>query len=112
MSHIIYGNRTVAENSAIREPWYSDGGLVWRWRAIHHSPTGSLDFVWDRGGFLTEEPPSEFIRKVTKSKELKAWSKKQSGDSDDTFTADDGEFHFRATNNRSYGYTYLWAWKN
>jgi hypothetical protein len=92
--------------------WYGDAGNFWRFRAIHSRH--GLDFVPNRGGFDEGQKTEErvkFIDGVMKSKEFKSWVAVQRGDSSGVYTIDDGKNHFRATNNASYGYTYLWAWE-
>jgi hypothetical protein len=93
------------------DPWYVDETCVWRFRAIHH--TAGLDYVPDRGGFVKDRMTDEnkaFVLAVLNSKEFSDWVEQQSGSSSEVFCADGNNYHLRATNNSSYGYTYLWAW--
>ena len=94
-------------------PWYTDESNFWRFRAIFH-PTG-LDFVPDRGGFAKDARTDgrvEFIKDILDSAGFKRWVALQDSVSDDVFEYNHKGMHFRATNNRSYGYTYLWAWED
>jgi hypothetical protein len=91
--------------------WYTDEECFWRFRAIHHQ--AGLDYVPDRGGFTAGQKSPErlaFIQSVLGSKRFADWVKQQRGDSDEVFAANGNGYHLRATNNRSHGYTYLWAW--
>lgn len=92
------------------DPWYTDGCNFWKFRAIHH--THGLDYVPDRGGFVTEPTAEQrqFVLAVLNSGRFADWVKNQWGDSSGVFCADGNGLHLRATNNRSYGYTYLWAY--
>lgn len=92
------------------DPWYTDGCNFWKFRAIHH--TSGLDYVPDRGGFTSDHTPErrQFILDVLNSERFATWVQNQWGDSDGVFCADGNNLHLRATNNRSYGYTYLWAY--
>ena len=90
--------------------WYGQG--FWNFRAIHSRH--GLDFVPNRGGFNEGQKTDErtkFLDGVIKSKEFKKWVSEQTGSSSDVYSFDAGSLHFRATNNASYGYTYLWAWE-
>ena len=94
------------------EPWYTDGCNFWTFRAIHNR--AGLDYVPDRGGFKEEPSPDakQFVLAVLNCDRFDEWVSQQYGDSDSVFCADGNNYHLRATNNRSYGYTYLWAyWK-
>ena len=92
--------------------WYTDPLNFWSFRAIFHP--GGLDFVPDRGGYRegghTAER-QEFLARVLGSAEFAAWVKEQDIDSCGVFYVVAGKLRFNATNNRSYGYTYLWAWE-
>lgn len=92
------------------DPWYTDGCCFWRFRAIFH-PSG-LDYVPDRGGFVAAPTPEQkdFVLSVLNSTRFSEWVANQYGDSSEVFAADGNNYHLRASNNRSYGYTYLWAY--
>lgn len=91
------------------DPWYTDSNF-WTFRAIHHC--SGLDYVPGRGGFKIDPTPDhrEFILAVLNCERFAEWVSNQYGDSDGVFCADGNNYHLRATNNRSYGYTYLWAY--
>lgn len=94
------------------DKWYGDPALFWFFRAIHH--TAGLDYVPDRGGFKTDQMTDErvsFVKSVLGSGRFAEWVRVQSGSSREVFCADHGGLHLRASNNGSYGYTYLWAWE-
>lgn len=93
--------------------WYTAPENFWKWRAIFH-PDG-LDFVPDRGGFSENgfnENRKSFLVDIFNSKAFKSWVKDQSGNSSEIFAASLDGLEFRASNNRSYGYMYLWAYEN
>lgn len=106
---------TMGEAHALSadDPGYTDSRCFWRFRAIHHQ--AGLDYVPDRGGFAEgQKSPErlEFVQAVLGSKRFADWVSRQSGDSSEVFTADGNGYRLRATNNRSFGYTYLWAWSD
>ena len=104
---------TVAKGTDKADKWHSDAGNFWRFRCIH-SRFG-LDYVPNRGGFdegKKTEARTAFIQLVTGSEEFVKWTRNQSGSSSEVFKVDEGGRHFRATNNASYGYCYLWAWED
>jgi hypothetical protein len=93
--------------------WYTDTRTFWHHRAIF-CKNGTLDFLPDHGGFREGQKTKErslFVYGVMRSRPFKEWLKNQSLDSDDTFEANKDRMQFRATNNSSYGYCYLWAWE-
>lgn len=93
-------------------PWFSDASNFWRARAIFES-SHRLDFLPDRGGFKEGEKTKareRFLRSVLSSREFKKWLAQQTMSSDDIFKAAGYGMEFRATNNRSHGYTYLLAY--
>jgi hypothetical protein len=98
---------TQAEPS---EPWYTDGCNFWKFRAIHHK--SGLDYVPDRGGFIADPTPDQsgFVASVLRSTRFAEWVAAQDGSSSEVFAADGNGYHLRASNNRSYGYTYMWAY--
>ena len=93
--------------------WYTDTRTFWHCRAIFYKG-GTLDIAPDFGGFREGQKTKErslFVYGVMRSRPFKDWLKSQSLDSDDTFEANKDRMQFRATNNSSYGYCYLWAWE-
>jgi len=92
--------------------WYSDSGNFWKFRAIFNR--GSLDYVPDRGGFTEgqkDRSRTAFVKTTLGSRDFKEWCQRQTPASSEVFERSDGSLQFKATNNRSYGYTYLWAWE-
>jgi hypothetical protein len=94
--------------------WYSDEENFWSARSIFRSGYG-LDVLPDRGGFKPQRKTRsrlEFVKTTIESPEFEKWLDEQTLSSDDTYAYERDGMHFRATNNGSYGYTYLWAWDN
>lgn len=97
------------------EPWYTDRQNFWCARSIFHPNCAALDIPFDRGGFKSGTRSPErlvFVQSTIHSVEFKRWLKSQTSDSCGVYKIDNGTLHFRATNNHSYGYTYLWAWED
>ena len=93
------------------ELWYNDPKTFWNFRAIFHAD--GLDYVPDRGGFKEKnEDRLEFVSSIINSSDFRDWVKVQTPQSGDIFQYDSGTMHFRATNNTSYGYTYMYAWED
>jgi len=97
-----------------KEPWYSDEGSFWKARSIFQRCMG-LDVLPDRGGFTKgERTPARlaFVKSVIECSAFDDWLRSQTPDSSEVYAVDEGDMHLRATNNRSFGYTYLWAWQD